>query len=441
MLDKTHFPFGAIDIIRTLKGKGYPAFLVGGCVRDLLLGTLPDEWDITTSAKPEEVCKLFDKVIPTGIEYGTVTILLPDGQYEVTTFRSDEKYIDGRHPSNVRFTDDIHQDLSRRDFTINALAYDPIEKKLIDDFNGQKDLADKVIRAIGDPVERFSEDGLRSIRACRLAAKLGFTIEEKTFEAITKTLAVTQKVAPERVHDEIIKLLSAQKPSIGFDLMSKSGLLKIILPKLEDCRDVEQPPEFHKYDVYWHNLQACDAAPQNNPIVRLAALLHDIEKPSCKVDYTFYGHDQKGAETVKNVLQRLKFSNRDIDQVAGLIENHMFDYSSKWGDAAVRRFIRRAGLENIANLFALRIADTKAMEREIDSGYLAELQARIDKIIAEQNALHVKDLKVNGKDVMQTLNLSPGPEVGKVLTALLEKVLDNPALNEREKLLKMIRDV
>lgn len=439
MLKNATIPQAAINTIRTLKGKGYQAFLVGGCVRDLLLGSHPNEWDIATSAEPEEVSKSFEKVIPTGLEYGTVTVLLPDGQYEVTTFRSDEKYIDGRHPSNVRFTTDVYLDLSRRDFTINALAYDPIETKLIDDHNGQEDLKHRLIRAIGDPLERLAEDGLRSIRACRLAAKLGFTIEEQTFSAISKTLSITQKVAPERIHDEIIKLLSAPKPSVGFDLMAKSGLLKIILPELEACRGVEQPPEFHKYDVYWHSLYACDAAPPDNVILRLAALLHDIEKPSCKADATFYNHDKVGEQTVRALLQRLKFSRSDLDRIANLVDNHMFNYASAWGDAAVRRFIRRVGRENIPDLFALRLADTKAMEREIDFNYLTELQGRIDKIIAQQNALHIKDLKVNGRDVMQILNLSPGPKIGKILGALLEKVLEDPELNDRVKLLELTK--
>ena len=438
MKDKK-IPAGALKILSTLKESGHRAYLVGGCMRDLLLGIPINEWDITTSAKPDQVSKLFAKVIPTGIEYGTVTILFPDGQYEVTTFRSDERYVDGRHPANVTFTDDIHKDLSRRDFSMNALAYDPQTEELIDDFDGQKDLKHKLIKAIGDPLGRFSEDGLRSVRACRFAAKLGFEIEKETFAAISKTLEITEKVAPERIHDEMVKMLKTKKPSIGFELMRRSGLLKLIMPELENCYGVEQPRKFHKYDVYWHSLYSCDAAEPSNLALRLAALLHDISKPECKEGFHFYNHDRIGAEVAKEILRRLRFSNAEIAKVTNLIQNHMFNYESSWSDAAVRRFMRRVGVENLEDLFALRAADTKAMEREIEDAYLEELKSRIQKIIDEEQALHIKDLKVDGKDVMEILKIKPGPKVGEVLNALLEKVLDDPKLNERETLLKLIK--
>ena len=431
---------GAAEIIKALKSRGFAAYLVGGCVRDSLLGLRPDEWDITTAAAPEQVTKLFQRTAPTGLDYGTVTVLLPDGQYEVTTFRSDEKYVDGRHPINVRFTDNIHKDLARRDFTINALAYDPETGALIDDFDGQADLKNKVIRSVGDPVERFSEDGLRPVRACRFAAKLGFSIENKTFEAIGKTLEIVKKVAAERLHDELVKLLGAEKPSIGLELMRRSGLLKIILPELEDGYGVEQPPQFHKYDVYRHGLFACDAAPRNDPSLRLAVLLHDIGKPACKVDFTFYNHDQTGAATAESLMRRLKFGNADIERVKNLVANHMFDYSAEWSDSAVRRFLRRiGGVGNAADLFVLRRADAEAMIKVNNGEYLVELQKRIDRIIEEEHALHVIDLKVNGNDVMTILKIKPGPKVGQVLNDLLEKVLDDPKLNDRDKLFEMIK--
>jgi putative nucleotidyltransferase with HDIG domain len=311
---------------------------------------------------------------------------------------------------------------------------------LIDDFHGQADLKNKVIRAVGNPVERFQEDGLRSVRACRFAAKLNFTIEPETLAAISQTLEVTKKVAPERIHDELEKVLSSDKPSIGLELMRQTGLLQLIMPELVTCVGVTQPENFHKYDVYWHNLHSCDAAPKDNIILRLAALLHDISKPACKVEMTFYNHDQVGADVAQQILKRLRFSNQVIEQVSNLIRQHMFNYTSDWSDAAVRRFLRRiGGVANVPALFALRLADTAAMEHEIDSDYLKELQARIDKIVAEANALDVKDLKVNGSDVMKTLNIPPGKKVGEVLNALLEKVLDDPSLNQREKLLDLIK--
>lgn len=431
---------GARDIVHVMKTGGFEAYLVGGGVRDTLLGKTPEEWDITTSALPAQVMKLFPKVVPTGIDYGTVTVILPDGQYEVTTFRADEVYVDGRHPSNVVFTADLHKDLSRRDFTINAIACDPESGRLIDDFRGQEDLKAKLIRAVGDPVARFREDGLRPIRACRFAATLKFTIEPATLAAIRPALLVVQKVAPERIHDELIKILSADQPSVGFEYMRQTGLLELILPELAGCYGVEQPPQFHPYNVYWHSLYSCDAAPKDDPTLRLAALLHDIGKPSCKVDFTFYNHDRVGAGQAEALLRRLKFSNDTIEKVKNLIGNHMFDYTPEWSDAAVRRFIRRVGgIDNVRDLFLLRRADAKAMNNDIGVEYLAELQQRIDRIIAEAHALRVTDLKVDGQDVMKTLAIKPGPKVGQVLEALLEKVLDDPQLNEREKLIELIK--
>jgi len=434
-----NFPEAALDIVKKIQSKGYKCYLVGGCIRDLLLNRTPAEWDLTTDAAPEIVSGLFEKVIPTGIDFGTVTVILDNQTFEVTTFRRDERYTDGRHPSQVTYSKSLEEDLSRRDFTINAMAYDPLEKKLVDKYSGQEDLKRKLIRAVGDPNVRFREDGLRPVRACRFAAQLQFIIEDKTFAAIDKTLEIAGKVALERVHDELVKMLSAPKPSLGIEYMRKSGLLKLFIPELLDTVGVEQPPQYHKYDVYWHSLYSCDAAPVDDIPLRLAALLHDIAKPPCKEGFTFYNHDKVGVELTEKILKRLKFSNDDIKTVSLLIGNHMFDYKSEWSDAAVRRFIRRVGLENVPALFALRKADAKAMEREIESGYLEELQGRIDKIISEENALHIKDLKVKGEDVMRELGIPPGPKVGQVLESLLEKVLDDPSLNTREKLIEFIK--
>ncbi|MCU0640742.1 MAG: HD domain-containing protein [Candidatus Margulisbacteria bacterium] len=431
---------GAAAIIRELQSRGFQALVVGGCVRDTLLGRTPAEWDLTTSARPAEVKKLFKKVVPTGLKYGTVTVILDDGQYEVTTFRSDERYVDGRHPDNVRFTDDIHQDLARRDFTVNALAYDPQSDTLIDDHGGRKDLASRLLRTVGDPVARFSEDGLRPLRGCRLAATLGFRLEAPTLAAMAKTGRVAKKVALERVHDELVKLLAAEKPSVGLEYMRQAGLLALFLPELSQGVGIKQPPEYHQYDVYWHNLYACDAAPRDQLTVRLAALLHDIGKPACQHGMTFYDHDQTGAKMAAKLLRRLKFSNADIEATVNLIANHMFDYRSGWSDAAVRRFLRRiGGLDNVAPLFALRRADTAAMRHTHGTDYLTELQQRIDRIVAAENALQVSALKVDGRDVMKTLKIKPGPQVGQVLHALLEQVLDDPKLNEKTTLLKLIK--
>jgi len=432
-------PKGVLNIIEVLRQNGFSAYVVGGSIRDILLGMPVYDWDITTSASPQQVTALFDKVVPTGIKYGTVTVLLKDGDFEVTTFRCDEKYSDGRHPDKISFTKDIKEDLARRDFTVNAIAYDPIEDKLIDPFGGRQDLEKKIIRAVGEPLERFKEDGLRALRACRFAAKLEFSIEDATLRAISKTLRIFKKVAAERVRDEIIKMMSSEKPSSGFEYMRKAGLLKMILPELEKCVGVEQPKAFHVYDVYYHSIYACDAAPKELPLVRIAALLHDISKPACKKGDTFYDHDNAGAAAAKKILKRLKFSNDDIKEVVNLIKNHMFNYTQEWSDSAVRRFIKRVGPDNLEDLFILRISDMKAMEREIDPGYLKELKSRVRKVLEEENALDISDLEVSGMDVMKALKIKESPKVGKVLNALLEQVLDDPGLNKRQSLLKIIR--
>lgn len=434
------FPKGVHHIIRTLKKNGYKAYVVGGSIRDMLLNIPVYDWDITTDAPPKKVVSLFKKAIPTGIKYGTVTVVLYDGDFEVTTFRKDESYTDGRRPDKVKFTKDINEDLSRRDFTINAMAMDPEDGKVIDPFNGQEDIKKKLIRAVGDPLQRFSEDGLRVLRACRFAAKLGFEIEERTFEAISKTLKVFKKVSPERIHDELFKMMSAAKPSAGFEYMRKSGILKLILPELAACIGVSQPENYHAHDVYYHSIYSCDNAPKELPTVRIAALLHDISKPACKKEETFYNHEIVGMETAKKIMKRLKFSNDDIKEISNLIRHHMFNYTPEWSDSAVRRFTRNVGTDSIEDLFILRIADVKAMKKDLDYSYLKELKRRIKRIIDEQNALRVTDLRVNGRDIMKKLKIKEGPVVGEILRFLLEKVLDEPALNSRKKLLEIARN-
>ena len=419
-------------IIDTLQKKGFLAFAVGGSIRDALLTIEAKDWDIATNAKPSEVTELFERVIPTGIDFGTVSVLLNSVTYEVTTFRKDGRYLDGRRPEEITFAATIEEDLSRRDFTINAMAYDSRSGKLIDPFNGQADLKDKQIRAVGDAVERFSEDGLRALRACRFAAQLGFDIEKITFEAIAKTIGVFKKVSPERIHDELVKLLSSDEPIRGLEYMRKSGLMSETLPELMTGIGIEQPKPFHVYDVYNHNIHTCEYAPKDFPLVRLAGLFHDISKPECKKEETFYDHDNQGALLAENIMKRLKFSNIDIAKVSVLVKSHMFNYTDEWTDAAIRRFIRRVGRENIDELFLLRVADMKAMNRGDETGYLRELKDRIAKIYSQDDALSVSDLKINGNEIMELLNIEPGQRVGQILNLLLEQVLDEPAKNSKD---------
>ncbi len=433
-----------LNIIQKCRDRGYECYLVGGSVRDLLLGLDVYDYDFATDAHPDAIMGIFRKSIPTGIKHGTVSIIIDQRQFEITTYRSDGTYNDGRHPDSVAFSNDLKTDIERRDFTINGLAYDPTTGEIIDHVNGIRDLNGRIIRTIGDPVMRFTEDGLRPIRACRFAAKLDFEIEEATLRAIPQTLEVVQKVSKERIRDELLKILEAETPSVGIEYLRKSGLLRVILPELADCYEVSQN-RYHIYDVYYHSVYSCDAAPKDSPMIRLAALLHDIGKiptrqPGEDGDFTFYNHEVVGAKMVKRIMKRLKFSNEQVDIVNNLILNHMFHYTDEWTDGAVRRFIRKVGLDNIGNLFTLRMADRKGNgARKGLPAPIERLKTRIDRVIEAENAFSVRDLNIDGNDIMQEFGLKPGPVIGRILNELLETVLDNPELNERDKLMAMAR--
>ncbi len=437
-------------LIEILHENGYEGWVVGGSIRDIIMGKEPNDYDVATNATPEKVMKLFRRVIPTGIKHGTVTVLIDNHSIEVTTFRKDGKYIDGRRPVNVSFASTIYEDLSRRDFTINGIAYNPITDEIVDPFNGINDINNKIIRTIGDPVERFSEDGLRCYRACRFSSQLGFKIEENTFEAIEKCLDIASKISEERIRDEIIKIIQSPKPSVGFECMRKSGLLQLTIPELLEGFGVKQN-KYHKYDVYYHNLYTCDAAKSNDYRIRLAALLHDIGKPFAKREVedsdtgkksVFYNHEIIGAAIAKRILKRLKFSNNDINFITHLIRNHMFHYTDDWTDGAVRRFLRKVGIENLDALFELRRADRIGNGlKSGDSRVLKRFKERINQIIEQENAITVRDLAVNGYDIMNTFNLKPGPIIGKVLNELLEIILDEPEKNKKEILLEIAKEI
>jgi tRNA nucleotidyltransferase (CCA-adding enzyme) len=318
--------------------------------------------------------------------------------------------------------------------------------EVIDHVNGIDDLNKGVIRTIGNPVERFSEDGLRTYRACRFAAKLGFIIEEKTFEAIKETLDISAMISAERIKDELMKLLNTGLPSIGFEYMRESGLLKLFLPELDNCYEIDQN-RFHVHDIYYHSLYSCDAVPCEKPLIRLAALLHDIGKlPTRKAgddgDYTFYNHEIIGARMARKIMKRLKFSNAEVEIVNNLIINHMFHYTDDWSDGAVRRFMRKVGVEHIPELFILREADRigNGSRRGLPEPVM-KLQERIDRIIEAENAITVKDLHINGNIIMEKFNLQPGPVIGKILHELLELVLDNPEMNREDILVEKSAEI
>lgn len=410
----------------------------------MLIGRPLTDFDIATDALPAEVQKMFPRVIPTGIKHGTVTVLFQGTRFEVTTFRIEREYLDGRRPGSVVFTPSIEEDLKRRDFTINSMAYDLAKGRLLDPHQGREDLRRGIIRAIGSPLERFREDGLRPVRACRFAAQFGFSIEPQTFAAISSSLETVRKVSAERIRDELVRLLASREPSIGFRLMERSGLLALILPELAGAAGVEQRG-LHCFDVLEHSLRSCDAAPADNLVVRLAALLHDIGKPAClqrseSGEPRFHGHERVSARMAEEALQRLRFSNEVIRRTCHLIRHHMFDGSEECSDAALRRLVARVGEDNLADLLALRRADqigTCGDRRP--SASLEAFQKRLERVLAESRAFTRKDLAVDGNTLMAELGLEPGPQIGILLDQLLQAVLEDPALNEREKLLEIAR--
>lgn len=422
--------------------KGFQCYLVGGATRDTLLGKGIKDFDVTTDAQPKEVMKIFRRVIPTGIKHGTVTVLYKKDSIEVTTFRIDGKYEDMRRPEEVTFTPSLKEDLSRRDFTINAIAYDLTDRSLTDPFEGREDLKRKTIRAIGVPEERFNEDGLRLMRACRFAAQLDFKIEEKTFEGIKKTHTNLRLISAERIRDELDKILLSPNPVYGLELLEETGLLEIILPELTACREISQRWR-HGFDVFYHSLYACEGARADSLELRLAALLHDIGKARTigtneAGENTFYSHEIVSAKMAEEILDRLRYSNQFKKTVIHLIRHHMFNYTPEWTDSAVRRFISRVGKSAIKPLIELRMADKYGMKREtFGMGDLEEFLKRIDSVLSKENALTIKDLALNGGDLIKELGIKPGKTVGTLLDFLLESVLDDPALNNREKLLEM----
>jgi tRNA nucleotidyltransferase (CCA-adding enzyme) len=461
--------------LKTLKQAGFQAYVVGGAVRDLLINAATYDWDFTTDAKPEQIQKLFPESFYDN-KYGTVGItvqelinqfklekpnlkkqgLTKNDVFEITTFRSDIGYSDKRHPDKVIWGKSLDQDLKRRDFTINAMALDikfkdnkndkkdqkQININIIDPFGGQKDLKQKLIRAVGDPNQRFAEDGLRMIRAIRIAAQLGFSIGEKTLKAMNKNSKLIIGISKERIRDELFKILKSDYPKDGILLLFTSGLLQYIMPELIPMRGVEQAGH-HTKDVWNHSLDSLQSCPSTDPIVRLATLLHDIGKPVAfrrkQGKITFYGHEVVSARIANNIAKRLKFSKKEKEKLHTLVRYHMFAYDPKMTDKAIRRFIKKVGRENINDMISLRIGDRKGGGSKATSWRLRELQQRIGELM--YTPLQIEDLKANGHDVMKILNLKPGPKIGKILNQLFDEVMEDAAKNKREYLLKRIKQI
>lgn len=444
-------PYAIKEIARILHIEGFGCYLVGGAVRDMLRGFTPHEYDITTNAKPTEVQRIFKHTVPTGIKHGTILVILDNMHVEITTFRNDGNYSDGRHPDSIEYASNIEDDLPRRDLTINAMAYDILSGKLIDMFDGMGDLKRKLIRSVGNPYERFQEDGLRVMRAVRFASKLNFEIEKQTFEAICRSTGMLASIASERIRVEFNGIMVSDDPFRGIELMRKTGILALILPELMQGFGVEQN-KFHKYDVYYHILYTVQAVEKQETeeltlLVRLAALFHDIAKPmvqknvSKQEEPVYYNHEVVGASVAKRIMKRLKYSNVEIDFVTLLVRQHMFYYQDEWTDGAVRRFMKAVGVENIKPLLKLREADRigSGKRKDKESSAIPKLLSRIDKIIEEENAITVKDLHINGDQIMKEFGLKPGPSIGKILNYLLDLILDDPSLNDYDKLIEKTR--
>lgn len=436
-----------LDICKELRNAGERAWVVGGCVRDTLRGQAVNDWDVATTALPEKVQKVFRRVIPTGIDHGTVTVLWKGGAYEVTTLRGEGAYTDGRRPDSVIFVEDIDRDLARRDFTVNAIAYDPVDGQVADPFDGLTDMRRKVLRAVGVPSERFQEDGLRILRGARFVATLDFELEVDTEAAFRGALDTFRKVSPERVREEWLKAMKASAPSRAFEVMRRTGILEVTYPELLEQVGCEQN-QWHAYDVWGHTMRVLDeSAP--NPVERVAALLHDVAKPRTRAmsdktgDWTFYHHEKVGADMAERWLRDYRFSNHERELVVGLIRHHLICYTSEWTDAAVRRFIKRVGSGNIEPLLRLGEADALGKGRNVEEELeaLKELRGRIDKTIEEGNALTTQDLAVGGKDVIEHLEGGAGPIVGEILRTLLDRVIEDPSLNTRDKLMPMVEEL
>ncbi|HEX8940991.1 MAG TPA: HD domain-containing protein [Candidatus Limnocylindrales bacterium] len=439
-------PAPVIGLLADLRLAGHAAYVVGGCLRDRLLGRTPSDWDLTTDARPERIQAVFPGSLYEN-RFGTVLVRRDGLACEVTTFRREFAYADHRHPDRVEFGDSIDEDLARRDFTVNAMAYGgpppmgPADGlRLVDPHGGRDDLAARLLRAVGDPDARFHEDALRMIRAVRLAATLEFEIEPATLAAVARNASLADVLSGERMGAELEKLLGAPRPSVGLRLMAETGLLAVVAPELARQRGVPQG-KVGIDDLWEHTLLTVDAAPRERQLVRLAALVHDIGKPATFTDGHFHGHDTVGADLAVTLLAELRFPRAVQERVAHLVRHHMFAYEPRWSDATVRRFIRRIGPAAVDDLIALRAADNAGSGLPAAAGHLAELRARCRAQLEAKVALGRGDLAVDGHDLMAELDVPPGPRLGWLLDELTERVVAEPERNDRASLLATARDL
>lgn len=452
MIDTEQIPEHVMHVCKKIHESGFEAYLVGGCIRDCILGKNPKDWDVATSARPGDVAKIFEKTVLTGEKHGTVTVVVSGHPIEVTTYRSEGKYSDGRRPDYVVPGKSIEDDLARRDFTINSIAYCPYSDKLVDPFGGVDDLKDwPVIRAVGDPSERFSEDGLRVMRAIRLSATTSAIIDFETRKAIKACISKLNNVSSERKRDELLKTISAESRygiACALDTMNNTGVLASVLPELVPSVGHAQN-DHHRYDVWEHTI-ATVINTAGDEVCRLGALLHDVGKPATASvkygtsgKYTFHDHEHVGAEMAEDICSRLKLSNEAKERVVGLVRHHMFSYEpGKTSNKAVRRLIKRVG-PLLPDLIRLRIGDIRGKgfgeNPEEKLGDIREHCWNTMKNIAYgEEAIKPKNLAIDGHDVMSVLGIEPGPQVGKVLDDLLEVVMEDPETNNKEDLKQLV---
>lgn len=434
--------------MKTLTKAGYKAYVVGGCLRDILLDRMPKDWDVATDATPEQIQRLFTDSFYENT-FGTVGIKTDSSDpnlavVEVTTFRIEEEYSDKRHPDKVSFAKNIEDDLARRDFTINAMAWDG--KELVDPYNGKKDLQEKIICTVGDANKRFQEDALRLMRAVRFSSDLNFKVEDKTLKAIKENAGLLEFIAKERIGDEFRKLIMTKYVAGGIELMRETGMLKYILPELEEGWEVTQN-KHHIYTVWEHNIRALQYTIDQDYSfeVRLASLLHDVGKPRAKrgegIDSTFYGHEVVGARMTIEVLERLHFSKKEIEKIALLVRAHMFNYDPDVvTDASVRRLVAKVGEENIRDLVQVREADRIGSGVKKAVPYkLRHFMFRVEKVLTEP--VSRKSMKIEGNELMEILGLKPSPKVGAILDLLFDEILDDPLRNDKEYLVKRAREL
>jgi tRNA nucleotidyltransferase (CCA-adding enzyme) len=436
-------PPAVAAVLDALRKGGDEAVLVGGCVRDLVRGDEPADWDVATSAPPEVVADRFPGATWEN-PFGTVTVRDPagGGGIEVTTYRVEAGYRDKRRPDEVRWGRSLADDLARRDFTINAMAWVPDARadgsgRLVDPYGGGADLEAGVLRAVGDPDERFNEDALRLLRAVRLATRFNLRLDPRTEAAIRAHAPDAAGLSGERVRDELMRILAgAAAPSRAFELMERLGLLRVLLPELAALRDVPQAKRLAG-DALDHSLRAADALPASDPVLRLAGLLHDVGKATTLADGHFVHHDRDGALLAEQMLLRLRASRAEITRVGRLVRHHMFAYTPDWTDTAVRRFVRRVGVDLLPDLFALRAADDVASGVDEPPSGWRELRQRVAAVA--NDPLEARQLAITGDDLVTQLAIPPGPAIGRLLAALLEAVLEDPTLNSREQLLALAR--